>query len=752
MGTYRQPKETISQHLIYNICEMSENSAGLPDFAAINAKALSDVENYYGELTTILSGLDPIKLLSQLTLTFGTVPENQFNDESSDIHKWARWLEFTAGFLLTHSYPDNARKEIVGDDLKSIEDLLTKYFAAVSLGLMSYPHKPDNREIDAVVSLAKNDSLYVRGESYPHQLRKVAQDMWSQHEDWFIQNLGFTIDDALSLSESIMTEINRRLNDEKESCKIRARQHVDEMITNGEAKEEERNDLEIGLGCYYYFGNADVILSFTLDDLTAFSTVSKDRCGSYLKRLSQEFGYKNKNHLSSFLDSHLAPWDYNTLYERPIVSYDNRYFIPVPSLLNEVLLHTFYYDLIVDTAYWKNVGEKKYGACLEEKTADLLKRVFPPGEVLLNPKYPGGNELCDVLVLHDRNVFIIQCKAKRLRYESRIGSDSGLIRDDLNKAVADSFEQGRRARDYLSNNQPAKIIIGNGNIEIDSKQISDIFLLSVTLGSYPHLITRLANINRTLNLFSDNQYPWAISLFDLGVVTELIESPSTFIHYGKRRLAVERTNFDIFADEVDLLGFYFSQGLSFDTKQFKKINALLLSGFSEDIDKYMFEKHELGKQPHKPEANMPPKFKEYIQSIEQLESPYKTNCIVRLLDCDYKLKELFVNTTEKIKQQTRSDDSMHSFSTGKKDNTIGFSFISMNADSLDALFKQVFSFSVMKKYVTRCKEWVGLGWDKKSGKMVDVAVFQSYDWIEDSVISKLAGENLKPGEMMDLGD
>lgn len=388
------------------------------------------------------------------------------------------------------------------------------------------------------------------------------------------------------------------------------------------------------------------------------------------------------------------------------------------------------------------------GHCLEQKTAELLRRVFLFGEVLLNPKYPGGNELCDVLVLHDRNVFIVQCKAKRLRYESKIGKDSQLLKDDLNKAVVESFDQGSRARDYLSSNQPAKIQVGNRVIEIDSKQISNLFLLSVTLGGYPHLITRLANVNKTLNLFSDNQYPWAISLFDLGVVTELIESPSSFIHYAKCRLAVERTRFDIFADEIDMLGYYFSQILNFDRERYKKTNALLLSGFWDKIDQYIFEKHELGKNPQKPEMRVPPKFWEYVRSIEELESPYKTDCAVQLLDCDYRLKEAIVQTVEKIKEQTSSDGLLHTLSMGKEDQSVGFSFTTMIVDNLEELYRQVFTFSVMKKYVTKCKEWVGLGWNKNSYKPVDVAVFLSFDWQEDSVIAKLAADNLKPGEML----
>ncbi|MBI4596136.1 MAG: hypothetical protein HY730_07130, partial [Candidatus Tectomicrobia bacterium] len=608
-------------------------------------------------------------------------------------------------------------------------------------------------EVENVIHLAKNDSLYVRGESYPHQLRKVAHDIWAQHDEWFTQNLGFTISDALSISESIVDEYNRRINDEKQSYKERAREYVEKLIKNGEATEDERNDLETSVGCYNYFGNSDVISSFTLDELIHFSGFSKEVCERYLKRLSQEFGYRNQKYPDTFINPHLAPWDYNTLYERPIVAHNNKYFIPIISLLNEVFLHTFYYDLIADNEYWKTVGEKKYGAWLEQKTAEFLKRIFPHSEVFLNPEYHGGNELCDVLVLHDRNIFIVQCKAKRLRYDSKIGKDSQLIRDDLNKAVKESFDQGIRARDYFSKNQPAKIEVNQGNIKVDSKQISDIFLLSVTLGSYPHLITRLANINPAIGLFSDNQYPWAISLFDLGVVTELIESPAMFIHYAKRRLAVERTKFDILADEVDLLGFYFSQGLYFETEEFKNLNALSLSGFSNDIDRYIFEKHELGKNPQKPKQKMPPKFKEYIKAIEGFDSSYKTDCAVRLFNLDYKTRELFVNAVDRTKEKTRGDNGLHSFSTVMENNSLGFSFISLNTNGdLEELFKQVLIFATLKKYVTKCKEWVGLGWDSNGKQVVDVAIFLSFDWQEDPAIAQIAKDNLKPGEMINIGN
>jgi hypothetical protein len=191
--------------------------------------------------------------------------------------------------------------------------------------------------------------------------------------------------------------------------------------------------------------------------------------------------------------------------------------------------------------------------------------------------------------------------------------------------------------------------------------------------------------------------------------------------------------------------------LYFETEEFKKLNALSLSGFSSKIDQYIFEKHELGKNPQKPEQKMPPKFKQYMKTIEGLKSPYKTDCAVRLLDFDSRGRELFVDTAEKIKRQTRKDGKLHSFSIIMDNGSLGFSFISMNANGdLEELFRQAFSFSVLKKYVTKCKEWVGLGWDSKGKQVVDVAVFLSFDWQEDLVIAQIAKDSLKPGEMINI--
>ena len=148
---------------------------------------------------------------------------------------------------------------------------------------------------------------------------------------------------------------------------------------------------------------------------------------------------------------------------------------------------------------------------------------------------------------------------------------------------------------------------------------------------------------------------------------------------------------------------------------------------------------------------MPAKFREYLQTIEKMESSYKTDCAIRLLDLGFKDRENFVNAVERAKESAVNDGGIQSFSTVLKNNSFGLSFVAMDAHSdLGKLFRQTFSFSALKKYATRCKEWIGFGWDKNSKDLLDVAVFLSFDWYEDPEIAKLAKKSLKPGEKMNL--
>jgi len=712
----------------------------------INNDNIKEIDESFNELKNILSTIDPIKLLSQLQLTYLLVPDNKFYGEDSEQESWLRKIEFLAGMCLSQSYPKDPRPYVDGSDLELIEKALDRYFTAVTTDIITSSGlvKEEDMEIESILKSAKLFSFYVRGESYQHQLSDILTSIYKTHENWFKSNLGFTITDALRISEAIISEYNNRINLEKKLSLKRAKEYVKEN-PNG------KKDYLTSVGCYFFFGESDRILSFSLDELITFSGFPESVCKAYITRLSQKFGYRNPKFPNSFEKGTLAPWDYNTLYEKPIIEYAEKYFVPMPSLFYEVLYQTFYYDLINDKKYWDSGGSKIYANSLEEKTAEYLKRVFPKDCIYLNPEYPDGTEMCDVLVLYDGYILIFQDKTKRMQYTSLIGKSIETIKSDITKGIKESFDQAIKAKEYIKKNEFAEVVTKKCKLSIDSRKVSNIFPISVTLDSYQNFTTKLSNTNHILKVLDPKNYPWAVSLSDLGVITEILNSPVQFLHYISRRMTVENAIFQLMADEIDLLGMYLSHGIYFENGEFDKYNGVSFSGSSENIDRYIFEKHETNLNPIKPHQKSPKEFNEYIQDIASSKTPYCTDCAMKLLDLRYEGRQNFIKYVDTIKTKINKGNKIESFSFVLEKEPVGYCFIGMAEDTdLDKLYKQLFSFSVMKKYTTKCKDWVAFGWVKNSNKHINLAIYLSFDWKEDKKIEEISKQYLKTGEQIKI--
>ena len=133
----------------------------------------------------------------------------------------------------------------------------------------------------------------------------------------------------------------------------------------------------------------------------------------------------------------------------------------------------------------------------------------------------------DVLVLHDRKLLIVQCKSKGLTFQARMGASSEQLKADLEKAVKNAFTQGARARRYLLETPaPALRFSGNNHkIVIDRDQVNGVYIITVTAAPLQNLTTRWASVNPHLELFKEGDYPWALSLADLDVLSEILVLP-----------------------------------------------------------------------------------------------------------------------------------------------------------------------------------------------------------------------------------
>jgi hypothetical protein len=577
----------------------------------------------------------------------------------------------------------------------------------------------------------------VPGDTFLHKLLELSRSLYSAFPILFQNKFGFSIDHAIHLYKSIIKEYETRINEKREIFRRKAKKEVDDQIKENPHLEGNRQNLELSNFGKLLFANSDIHLSFTLNELATFSNLPLDICSAFLSRLSQEFGYRNSNYPKTYADPLKAPWDYNTLYERPIVKVDSGFFVPNSALIPTVLLSTFHYDLITDETH-KNEYSAIRGKWLEERTAESLSPIFGSDNIILNPKYPNGEELSDVLALYDRKIFIIQCKSKGLRYESKIGEDYETLIKDLKKGIKESFDQSLKARRYLLGTEYPELITRNKSLVIDTNQVTDVFLISITLGYYQDIVTKIANFESVMNLFNEDDYPWAISLADFEAITEIINDPSEFIHYTKQRVKVERTNFYMLADEIDLLNYYLSQGLNFESGVLEEYSFVMLFGFSTEVDKYFHDKYVLNKEVVKPKRDFVEGFREYLDDIGALKTSYRTNCIDKLLLLNKESQKIFVNKVAEIRKGLVKPKRIKAMNMLFSKYDFGITFIIMDSGmDINNLYQQIFSYSILRKYEQHLTTWIGLGIDVKSPKKVDMAVYISYPWVKDPKIEKL---------------
>jgi len=720
-------------------------------------KSKKEIIENFTALEKATKDINPIFLLSLLALsTGGTSGVEKIYSE--------RKLEFLSGFLVTHPYDEN-KEELINreliDKVNKVGKILDNYFNAInSYNLFVSEKKVDsnfNSEEELILRHVKNSSFWIRGDAFPHQLIKFAEDFYSRHDLWFKQKLGFTIKEAVIIYNAIFKLYEKRYYEYQNISIKEAKDCGKKQISNKVFLDAETKDKEKNAYISSSYAKFTRILTFTVEELSDFSSISIEVCKKILSRLSQSFGYRNPNFKLTYLDPFNAPWDYNTLYERPIIKFKEKYFLPLFSIFPTVLFYSFHFDILLDEEYVKKYNEIR-GKWLEEKTYQVLRKVFPKNEIYLNPEYPNGKEFSDVLILHDRNILIIQCKSKKLTYEARIGSNLDELKKDLKQSVKENFDQALKAKNYLKESDYPEIVLKNKKTKIDMQQVdnNNVFLISVTLGQYANITTRIANINPTLKLFSSNEYPWAVCLFDLEIIAELLKQPFYFIHYLIKRLNIEKTNFHLEADEIDLLGYYLDQKLNFDREEFKSVNQniphfITLGGFSKLVDDFMMKKYQLKKKSSKPTIKIPDGFKDLIFAIDKLDTPYRTHCILRLLDLGFIDQENLLKSIKYCKELYKGDNKVGSFSISFKDMNLEIIFISMNANSnFKKLLEEVEYFSLLKKYRAKFRECIGLGWDRCTKNIIDVAFYASFPWIYNPELEEFCEKNLKNGKMINF--
>ncbi|MBP7954577.1 MAG: hypothetical protein KAZ22_00780 [Parabacteroides sp.] len=193
----------------------------------------------------------------------------------------------------------------------------------------------------------------------------------------------------------------------------------------------------------------------------------------------------------------------------------------------------------------------------------------------------------DILGVSDDTVYIIEVKAGELNTKHRRGAIKGL-KDRLKETINEGSYQCHRALKYIQeNDNPTFDYIEAGTkntLTIDKTQIQSYFKISVT---FEHFSSISANLKYLINsgvLSPDFKWTWIVSLYDLMIFADLIQSEAEFKEYLSNRISLYDRNDIQFSDEIDILGFYFQN--HFPLGQEKEDEMMYIVNFKDEIEDY----------------------------------------------------------------------------------------------------------------------------------------------------------------------
>ena len=199
---------------------------------------------------------------------------------------------------------------------------------------------------------------------------------------------------------------------------------------------------------------------------------------------------------------------------KPIIMVDGEHVLMVYSkqLINAI--YEFLFDICAEPgAPGKKVSERR-DEYLEDKTRELFQDFFGPEAKIYSSYYIDRSEK-DLLVLHGRNAFIIECKAHKYREPLRNPVKAyDRIRDDFARSIGKGYSQAKEVEDMLLGEQSFVIRDHNKKIiaTLQPGDYDDLFTIVVTQERFGQIQCDLSYL---LDIADDCNYPWSVGLNDL---------------------------------------------------------------------------------------------------------------------------------------------------------------------------------------------------------------------------------------------
>lgn len=445
--------------------------------------------------------------------------------------------------------------------------------------------------------------------------------------------------------------------------------------------------------------------------------------------------------------------DLKNLQDRPVyfVSKDKLFITQATILLDAIFAH--YDEYLRNSESLQNQYGQTVSTWMEDSIHSFMLRFFPEECVLKNACFfdqstPSSNRETDCLIKWGPIVIILEAKGKKIDRDTIRLSKPGL-RNILRKNIEDSFSQSNKVVKVLSTGKVIKFKekCSDKTMSIDGNKVIRIMSISVTLQHLYGVCTQLA-VTQRINLFKDNTFPWSVSIDDLEVITEFLETPEVFLYYIKRRTAHQGMGISLSADELDLLGHYMDNRLHpsyYEQREeiLKNTNSnskIRITGGEERFDSYYTSVcyGERKEDLEKPYMNLPLlifEILEYLRNRANDDSKWIAFALLGL--SNYEL-EAVVEDFKRIRSYPRPTIGFNRKTLKFKDLII----VIMSYDSLpdETVSKQLIARPAIEKYRAKSKTAVTLAFDLSRPDVITFASWQEMPWKYDQAFENIIEE------------
>jgi len=563
-----------------------------PAFKQEVSTFLTEIESF------ILQNFNPLDVLSHIALKNLTCDPEAYSEFSFEGKQF--FVELVHNIILRNdlsSFPENSDYS----KLTKLEELLDDYWIKFNWLVIYETISKDvlSPEEHDIYFRTISHFLFMKGSAYPQHHQQIAEELFSNINP-ILSRKGFTIEEYFSTLNEIDKQISSNfsiyfgfLAKIKEEHRL-LNEFVENSIKEGKSSQEIEDEYEQRML---------KIRSALKHDHEKFEEIDSLKCLYEIKlnakintilfeSMSLDFG-SNKNWIS--------PFDISDTPLKPLIKVENKYYCCMEQhLIRNVIpiVETFLLESEL------NEYGKIKGDYYESKTLQLIHKILPGAYIYPKLEYPKRTEL-DGLVIHKDNLFLIEIKGKKRRCIACAKDILKMTKEDVQEHINKTFDQSKRALEYIKNNTEAKFTCKekNTNVLIREKDFKNIFLLNVTADSFSEFTTNLRVLKSwDPKLIEGNIYPWNVNIYDLLVITDLLENENDFVEYVSERVRIETEKDIVAMDELDYLGYYLQNGSLSKEMDIESRQIPQIVGYTEDIDRwYSYQRGEVdfAKKPQK---------------------------------------------------------------------------------------------------------------------------------------------------------